>query len=75
MAVANTVHDVGMSPEFGISLYPGTGTVDGFLGDHVLIAPAYGMSREEIKMVAELTRDVVFASLEKLCPGSSKDIS
>jgi hypothetical protein len=64
---------VGVSPEFGISLYPGTGTVDGIIGDHVLIAPAYGMTKEEIKMVAELTRDVVFAALKGLCAGCSDD--
>ncbi|KAH6712638.1 aminotransferase class-III [Leptodontidium sp. MPI-SDFR-AT-0119] len=65
LAVANTIFNVGMSSEHGISLYPGQGTVDGVIGDHVLIAPAYGSTREEIKVIAELTRDVVFKALSQ----------
>ncbi|EPE30541.1 PLP-dependent transferase [Glarea lozoyensis ATCC 20868] len=65
LAVANTIFDVGMGPEYGISLYPGQGSVDGVVGDHVLIAPAYGTTREEIKVIAELTRDVIFKALSE----------
>ncbi len=39
--------------EEGLMVYPGAGTVDGRRGDHVLFAPAYTVSEEEI---AEIVR-------------------
>ncbi|TVY82436.1 putative aminotransferase, partial [Lachnellula suecica] len=66
MGVANTVHEVGMRPEFGISLYPGVGTADGTLGDHVLLAPAYRTTREEAEVIAERTRDVIFQAFREI---------
>jgi adenosylmethionine-8-amino-7-oxononanoate aminotransferase len=50
----------------GISLYPGTGTVDGTLGDHVLIAPAYTSTKEEIKYIALKTREAVDQAFKEL---------
>lgn len=32
----------------GVSLYPGSGTVDGEVGDHLMFAPAYTSSEAEI---------------------------
>ncbi|ROV97983.1 hypothetical protein VMCG_07042 [Cytospora schulzeri] len=41
----------------GVSLYPGTGTVDGLAGDHLMFAPAYTCSEEEIHQMVETARD------------------
>lgn len=71
MGVANAVHFTALTPEFSISLYPGIGTVDGVLGDHVLLAPAYTMKKEDMKNIAELTRGSIVRSFEKLCKGCS----
>ncbi|KAF7547196.1 hypothetical protein G7Z17_g7902 [Cylindrodendrum hubeiense] len=49
--VANAVHLKGLN-DLGISLYPGTGTKDGIVGDHVLLAPAYTSTSEEIEEIA-----------------------
>lgn len=72
--VSNAIHNAGMSPQFGISLYPGTGTVDGIIGDHVLLAPAYAMRKEDMRLIASLTRDVVFATFKDLCAGCGDGI-
>lgn len=53
--------------DLGIAMYPGAGTVDGLRGDHVLIAPPYTVSDEELEtMVSTLKKayDQVVAELE-----------
>ncbi|OLN92105.1 putative aminotransferase C1771.03c-like protein 1 [Colletotrichum chlorophyti] len=62
--IANKVHLTGLE-EFGISLYPGTGSKDGVLGDHVLLAPAYTSTSEEIEDIAMRTKDVVYRTFEQ----------
>lgn len=44
-----------MQDPFNISLYPGTGTMDGKHGDHVLLAPAYNVTEEEIRYIVDTT--------------------
>lgn len=52
--------------DFKISLYPGNGTKDGTLGDHVLISPVYNSTAEEIREMAVRTRDAIYATFEDL---------
>lgn len=42
--------------EMGVALYPGSGTVDGQKGDHVLIAPPYTVSDEELGEIVSTLR-------------------
>lgn len=44
-----------MQPPFNISLYPGTGTMDGRRGDHVLLAPAYNVTEEDVRYIVDTT--------------------
>ena len=37
----------------GLGCYPGGGTVDGVRGDHVLLAPPYIASADEIDLIVE----------------------
>lgn len=60
------VHNRGMHPDYGISLYPGTGTVDGEVGDHVLIAPAYTVTEADVELIVDLAARVVEDVLEGL---------
>jgi len=53
------VHELGMLEPYNISLYPGTGTVDGKRGDHILIAPAYNVQREDIDLIVTTTARVI----------------
>ncbi|MCJ1290501.1 hypothetical protein MMC34_002040 [Xylographa carneopallida] len=57
--VAWRVHEKGMAEGWGISLYPGQGTVDGVAGDHVLLAPAYNVTEGEVEWVVRQTVGVV----------------
>lgn len=41
----------------GVSLYPGSGTVDGEIGDHLMFAPAYTSSEKEIHRMVDTARE------------------
>lgn len=58
-AVAMGIHEKGMEQAYSISIYPGTGTVDGKTGDHVLLAPAYNISEADIERIVDLTARVI----------------
>lgn len=66
LGLSTRVQDTGLEPDYGVSLYAGTGTVAGVAGDHVLLAPPYNVSKEEIDIIVDQTVkiiDAVFASL------------
>ena len=58
-AVAMSIHELGLTKEFGISLYPGTGSADRKQGDHVILAPPLNVSEEQITQMAEMTQKVI----------------
>ncbi|OBR04751.1 Aminotransferase class-III [Colletotrichum higginsianum IMI 349063] len=45
--------------EKGVALYPGAGTVDGSRGDHVLLAPPYTTTEEQLLVVCRVFREAV----------------
>ncbi len=47
----------------GLMVYPSGGTVDGRAGDHVLIAPPFIVTRDEIDMIVERLGDAVDAAI------------
>ncbi len=49
--------------ERGLAVYPGSGTIDGRLGDHVLLAPPYIVSAAEIDAIVERLGDAVDAAV------------
>jgi len=57
---------IALQEPFGITFYPGQGTVDGWRGDHVIVAPAYNVSQEDVEMIVERMAgavDALFAEL------------
>ena len=55
--VALEICELGLSRRYSISVYPGSGTVDGAQGDHIIISPPYNVSSEDIDaIVATVTR-------------------
>ncbi|KAH7363826.1 putative adenosylmethionine-8-amino-7-oxononanoate aminotransferase [Rhexocercosporidium sp. MPI-PUGE-AT-0058] len=42
--------------ELGVALYPGSGTVDGIRGDHILISPPYNVSASELEIIVDALR-------------------
>lgn len=57
--VAATIHAVGLSEGFGISLLPGSGIADGVDGDVIVIAPAYNVTREDVELIVDRTVKVI----------------
>lgn len=39
--------------ELGVNVYPGAGSIDGMRGDHILIAPPYTITVEEIEVIVD----------------------
>lgn len=48
--VAGRIRDVALMEE-SVNFYHGQGTVDGVKGDHLIVAPGYNITKEEIEMV------------------------
>ena len=42
--------------DMGVAIYPGSGTVDGARGDHVLLSPPLNMSMEDLRTTVETMR-------------------
>ena len=55
--IANAVHLLAL--EKGVAVYPGVGTADGVNGDHVLVAPPYNISQEDIAKMVDVLRDAI----------------
>ncbi|MEO8455389.1 MAG: aspartate aminotransferase family protein [Sphingomicrobium sp.] len=47
----------------GLLIYPGGGTIDGCQGDHILVAPPYNVSDDELEMIIDLLADTLAAVL------------
>lgn len=43
----------------GVAIYPGMATADGSKGDHVLLAPAYTVTEDELDIMCLATRDAI----------------
>ncbi len=52
----------------GLACYPGGGTVDGVHGDHVVLAPPYVISPDEIELVVDRLDGAIADALSSL-PG------
>lgn len=62
-----------MQEPFNISLYPGSGTVDGRRGDHVLLGPAYTVTEDEIRYIVDTTAAVIEEFFRDLKKGLLED--
>lgn len=58
-ALSRTLHATGLKPEYAISLMPGNGGIDGTNGDHIILAPPYNTTREEIDLIVDRTVRVI----------------
>ncbi|KAK1142419.1 hypothetical protein N8T08_007971 [Aspergillus melleus] len=47
--------------EKGVAIYPGAGSVDGFRGDHVLLAPPFIITEEQLKTICRVLREAIEA--------------
>ncbi|RYP06765.1 hypothetical protein DL764_002962 [Monosporascus ibericus] len=64
--VASGIVELGLKEPYCVALYPGTGTVDGVAGDHIIVSPAYNTTAAEIEEIASLVYRLIkdyFASM------------
>ncbi|KAI4185677.1 MAG: hypothetical protein LQ346_005847 [Caloplaca aetnensis] len=66
LTVAMSIHDEGINQDPGIMLYPGTGSADGWTGDHVIIAPPYNVSAKDIEMIVKATSKAVISVCDRV---------
>ncbi|OQN96005.1 hypothetical protein B0A48_17996 [Cryoendolithus antarcticus] len=57
--VAAGIHELGMRPPFNISIYPGNGSCDGERGDHILLAPAFNVTKVDIEHITDTVTRVI----------------
>jgi adenosylmethionine-8-amino-7-oxononanoate aminotransferase len=48
-----------IDPKYSMTTYPGTGTADGYVGDHVLLAPAYNVTHDIINKIVDTMGTVI----------------
>lgn len=49
--VATAINELGLTDRYSVLVYPGSGTVDGISGDHIILAPSYTVSVEDIEYI------------------------
>lgn len=57
--IAMGIAELGLAKQYGIAIYPGTGTVDGVNGDHVIVSPPYNTSADEIEEILSIIERLV----------------
>lgn len=60
------VQEKGLQPGYDVSLYAGSGTVDGIRGDHIILSPPYTVSKEEIDIVVKTFSRILHHVVEEL---------
>jgi adenosylmethionine-8-amino-7-oxononanoate aminotransferase len=62
---ALAIHERAKTEAFdrGLLIYPGGGTIDGRQGDHILLAPPYNATNDDLDMILDLLADTIEAVL------------
>lgn len=58
-AIAWRLHEKGMSKEYGIYMYPGSGSSVNGKGDYLIIAPAYDINDKDVDLIVNLAQRVI----------------
>ncbi|KFY24062.1 hypothetical protein V493_05467 [Pseudogymnoascus sp. VKM F-4281 (FW-2241)] len=64
--VAGRVLDVALKEPFNITFYPGQGTVDGWMGDHIIVSPAYTITKEDVELITDKLVGILDTVFEQL---------
>ena len=57
-----------MQDGYNIYVYPGSGTVDGQHGDHIIIAPAFNITDGDIDTIVENVGKLIFDFFKDIDP-------
>lgn len=66
LGIAMAVHNEGILQLPGIMMYPGMGSADGREGDHIIIAPPYTITTEDIEKIVAAARKAVDSAFERI---------
>ncbi|KAM0347600.1 hypothetical protein ACHAPU_004612 [Fusarium lateritium] len=61
--IAGKLHKTGLGPDYGVSLIPATGNIDGMQGDMVIISPPFTVTKEEIETIVDKVEKVITSVL------------
>lgn len=59
LGVSRRIVDLAKSSEFNMTFYPGTGTVDGIKGDHIIIAPPFIITEQDVDHIVKVVSAVI----------------
>jgi adenosylmethionine-8-amino-7-oxononanoate aminotransferase len=59
LGVGQKIQDLAISPPFNMTVYPGTGTLEGDRGDHIILAPSYIVTDDDVKHIVTKVTAVV----------------
>ena len=68
LGVSHQIVHLAKSPEFNMTFYPGTGTVDGVNGDHIIIAPPFIVKEQDIDHIVKVVSaviEIIFKEINK----------
>ena len=71
LGLARKIVDLAISPKFNMTIYPGTGTVDGVKGDHIIIAPPFIIKKKDVDYIVKVVSAVVHDVFNKIDTESS----
>lgn len=59
LKVAKKIVDLAFSSKFNMTIYHGTGTVDGIRGDHIMLSPPYTITEKHVVRMVKVVSKVV----------------
>jgi len=51
--VAMEISELGLDEKYSVAVYPGSGTVDGVHGDHIILSPPYNITQGDIEYMVD----------------------
>jgi adenosylmethionine-8-amino-7-oxononanoate aminotransferase len=64
--IAQKIQDLALSPPNYMTVYMGTGSVDGVRGDHVMVMPSYNITRVDVDVIIVRLHDVLLTVFDDL---------
>ena len=59
LKVAKNLADLAFSPKFNMTMYHGTGTVDGINGDHIMLCPPFIITEKHVVRIVKVVSKVI----------------
>lgn len=73
--VAMEINELGLTDGYSIVVYPGSGTVDGVQGDHIILAPPYNVAANDIEYIVQTVSRLIedFFAARPVSNGSNQE--